>query len=86
LPDRLLAPATVLAERIRRGKLSPVALIEASLGRIEEVNPRLNAFCAVYEEEARARAQECEIAIRQGAELGALHGLPIAIKDFTPLA
>ncbi|HWW87280.1 MAG TPA: amidase family protein, partial [Vicinamibacterales bacterium] len=76
--DVLLAPAIVLAQRIRAGDLSPVALIEASLARIEEVNPRLNAFCAVYADEARARALECEAAVRKGAHLGPLHGLPVA--------
>jgi Asp-tRNA(Asn)/Glu-tRNA(Gln) amidotransferase A subunit family amidase len=84
--DALLWPAIVLAQRIRAGDLSPVALIEASLARIEDVNPRLNAFCAVYAEEARARAHECEAAVRKGANLGPLHGLPVAIKDFTPIA
>jgi len=85
LNDLLLSPATVLAERIRTGELSPVALIEASLTRIEQVNPRLNAFCAIYREEARTRAEECESAIRSGESLGPLHGLPVAIKDFTPI-
>jgi Asp-tRNA(Asn)/Glu-tRNA(Gln) amidotransferase A subunit family amidase len=84
--DVLLSPAIILAQRIRAGDLSPVALIEASLARIEEVNPRLNAFCAVYADEARARALECEAAVRKGAHLGPLHGLPVAIKDFTPIA
>jgi Asp-tRNA(Asn)/Glu-tRNA(Gln) amidotransferase A subunit family amidase len=86
LTDLLLSPATVLVERIRAGELSPVALIDASLARIDEVNPRLNAFCAVYREEARARAHECETMVRHGARLGPLHGLPVAIKDFTPIA
>jgi Asp-tRNA(Asn)/Glu-tRNA(Gln) amidotransferase A subunit family amidase len=86
LTDLLLSPATVLAERIRAGDLSPVALIDASLARIDEVNTRLNAFCAIYRDEARAGAQECETAVRSGARLGPLHGLPVAIKDFTPIA
>ncbi len=86
MTDFLLLPATVLAKRIRSGELSPVALLDASLARIDEVNPRLNAFCAVYREEARARARECEAAVRAGAPLGPLHGLPVAIKDFTPIA
>jgi len=86
LSDLLLLPATVLAQRIRAGELSPVALIESSLARIDQVNPRLNAFCAVYGDEARERARECEAAVSRGARLGPLHGLPVAIKDFTPIA
>jgi len=86
LADPLLSPATVLAERIRGGDLSPLALIEASLARILEINPRLNAFCAIYADEARARAEEYEWVVRKGMEVGPVHGLPIAIKDFTPIA
>ncbi len=86
MSDPLLLPATLLAQRIRVGELSPVALIEASLARIDEINRKLNAFCAVYADEARARAQGCEAAVRRRAPLGPLHGLPVAIKDFTPIA
>ena len=86
MSDLLLLPATVLAQRIRAGELSPVALIESSLARIDEINPRLNAFCAIYADEARAHARECEAAVRRRAPLGPLHGLPVAIKDFTPVA
>ena len=83
--DLLLQPAVELARLIRAGELSPVDLVDASLRRIDDVNPRLNAFCAVYAEEARADARRAEQAATSGSPLGALHGLPIAIKDFTPL-
>jgi Asp-tRNA(Asn)/Glu-tRNA(Gln) amidotransferase A subunit family amidase len=81
----LLQPAVELARLIHVGKLSPVELVDASLRRIDEVNPRVNAFCAVYADEARAEARRAEQAVVSGTQLGALHGLPIAIKDFTPL-
>lgn len=80
----LLEPAIELARRIRGGELSPVELVDASLRRIDEVNPRLNAFCAVYADDARAEARLAEQAVISGTQLGALHGLPVAIKDFTP--
>ena len=41
-----------LAELVRRREVSPVAVVEAALARIEAVNPTLNCFCFVYPEEA----------------------------------
>jgi len=72
------------ARLIRAKKLSPVELVEASLRRIEEVNPALNCFCFVYPEEALAAARTAEAAAMAGEALGPLHGVPIAIKDLTP--
>ncbi|WP_372911078.1 amidase [Salinigranum sp.] len=73
--------AAVLASRIRRGDLSPVAVVDACLERIDARNEDTNAFVTVLEEEARERAKEAEAAVRRGEELGPLHGVPIAIKD-----
>jgi Asp-tRNA(Asn)/Glu-tRNA(Gln) amidotransferase A subunit family amidase len=75
-------PAAELARRIRARELSPVDVVEASLARIEEVNPRLNCFCFVYADEAMALAREAE----SREPVGPLHGVPIAIKDLTPTA
>ncbi len=82
--DLCFTPATELARRIRAGELSPVRVIENSLARIAEVNPKLNCFCFVYADEAMAKAREAERAVENGAALGPLHGVPIAIKDLTP--
>ena len=49
--------AVSMAERIRRRKLSPVELVEAHLTRIQELNPRLNAFVQVDAEGARRQAE-----------------------------
>jgi Asp-tRNA(Asn)/Glu-tRNA(Gln) amidotransferase A subunit family amidase len=58
--------------------------VSACLARIEEVNPSLNCFCFVYPDEALERARTAERAIAAGEPEGPLHGVPIAIKDFTP--
>jgi Asp-tRNA(Asn)/Glu-tRNA(Gln) amidotransferase A subunit family amidase len=76
--------ATELAKLIRRGKLSPVELVDALLARIERVNPQVNAYCTVTAEQARARAKEAEAALRAGDDLGLLHGVPYSLKDLTP--
>ncbi|MFN8633697.1 MAG: amidase [Chloroflexota bacterium] len=76
--------ATELAKLIRRGKLSPVELVDALLARIERVNPSVNAYCTVAAERARAEARAAEAALTSGEDLGLLHGVPYSAKDLTP--
>src|SRR4051812_11628021 len=76
--------ATELAQRIRRGKLSPVELVDALLARIERVNPTVNAYCPVAAEQARTESKLAEAALRSGDDLGLLHGVPYSLKDLTP--
>jgi len=71
-----------VAERMRRGELSAVALLDAALARIDATNPALNAFITVTHELAREQAAQADAEIRSGAWRGALHGIPVAVKDF----
>jgi len=73
--------AVELAGLIRSKQISPVEVTEALLARIEAINPRLNAFCLVAHDAARRAAREAEIAVVKGEPLGALHGVPVSIKD-----
>ncbi|MEE9300832.1 MAG: amidase [Alphaproteobacteria bacterium] len=82
--DLCYTPATELARRIALKEISPVAVVQNSLARIEEINPALNGFCFTYPEEALAQAKAAEKAVLSGEALGPLHGVPIAIKDLTP--
>jgi aspartyl-tRNA(Asn)/glutamyl-tRNA(Gln) amidotransferase subunit A len=79
--DLAFMPATNLAVAIRSKKLSPVEVVEAVLSRIEVLNPRLNAYCTVTAETARAEARASEAAVMRGDPLGPLHGVPISVKD-----
>jgi len=74
-------PAYKLADMIKSRKLSPVELMEVTLKRIKELNPKLNAYLTVAEEEAMQAAREAEKALGTGVDLGALHGIPLPIKD-----
>jgi Asp-tRNA(Asn)/Glu-tRNA(Gln) amidotransferase A subunit family amidase len=84
MTDLCALPATEQARLVRARAISPVDLVEASLARIEQVNPVLNAFAFVFANEARARARDAEASVMRGDSLGPLHGLPVAFKDFTP--
>ncbi|MCK5363348.1 MAG: amidase, partial [Gammaproteobacteria bacterium] len=55
-------------------ELSPVELLESCIGRIEAVNPTVNAIVATCYERAREEAQTAERAVMQGEPLGLLHG------------
>ena len=79
-------PAVDLARLIRSGELSPFEVVSNALERIEAANEVINAFCFVYPDEAMARAEQAARQVRSGGgvPLPPLHGVPIAIKDFTP--
>ena len=66
---------------LRDGKISPVQLTQVCLGRIERLNPKLNAFITVTADSALGQAHEEENEIRKGQWRGPLHGIPIALKD-----
>ncbi|MGO1117965.1 amidase [Rhodovibrionaceae bacterium A322] len=73
--------AVDLRAAIGKGEVSPVELLDACLERIDQVNPTLNAVVSLDEPAARKAAEEAEAAVRRGDELGALHGLPVGVKD-----
>lgn len=70
-----------LASRIRSRQLSPVEVMDAVIARIETRNPSLNAFVYTAFDEARQSARQAEEAVSKGGDLGALHGVPTAMKD-----
>ncbi|MGH7110251.1 MAG: amidase family protein, partial [Stellaceae bacterium] len=79
-------PAAELAVMIRNREVSPVEVIAATLARIEESQPVLNAFITVAADAAMNAAREAERAVMQNAPLGPLHGVPLAVKDLVPTA
>ena len=71
-----------ISDQIRARTVSPVTVVAACLQRIEQLNPKLNAFATVLAEESREEARRAEKEINAGRWLGPLHGIPIGIKDF----
>ena len=72
---------TEAAEQILSRQLSPVELTRECLARIERLNPLLNAFITVTADLALAQARQAESEINAGNYRGALHGIPIGLKD-----
>jgi amidase len=68
------------AALIRGGELSPVELTEAYLRRVESLNPRLNAVVTLAAD-ALDQAREAERKLTRRETLGALHGVPVTVKD-----
>ena len=78
------ADAQRLVEMLRERTVSAVELLRAFLAQIEQLNPLVNAIPTLLPERQllqAARAADREI--ERDAALGALHGLPLAIKDVT---
>jgi aspartyl-tRNA(Asn)/glutamyl-tRNA(Gln) amidotransferase subunit A len=81
-PATASTPGVVDAARaIADGGLDPEALVAACLERIEQAEPRMNAFRWVMGDRAREQATAAGRAVRRGESLGPLHGVPIAVKD-----
>ena len=69
---------------IGRRALSPVELLESCLARTDATDHAVNAMVARDDAASRAAAKAAEAAVMRGDALGALHGLPVGIKDLTP--
>jgi aspartyl-tRNA(Asn)/glutamyl-tRNA(Gln) amidotransferase subunit A len=72
---------TELAVLLKAGKLSSVELTQHLLQRISQADSTLHAFTEVYADQAVALARAADQARTAGLPLGALHGLPVVLKD-----
>lgn len=68
---------TEQAEAVAAGRVSPTALVERALERIERTEDLTNAFTVVLPDDALERARDLE----RGGPSGPLHGVPVAVKD-----
>lgn len=73
--------AVELAQMLRDRTVSSIEVLDAHLAQIAKHNSKLNAICTLDQENARARAKQADEALARGENWGALHGVPITIKD-----
>lgn len=84
IPEMLGPDGAAVRDRVRRRAISCVELATACLDRIEALNTTYNAVVSLRpRSEIIAEARSADEALARGGEIGALHGLPIAIKDLS---
>jgi aspartyl-tRNA(Asn)/glutamyl-tRNA(Gln) amidotransferase subunit A len=67
--------------KLRAREVTALEFTEACLRRIEELQPKLNAFICVMSDESRRDAAAADRELAAGHDRGPLHGIPIAVKD-----
>src|SRR5882757_7877228 len=84
--DPAAASAADIAAAVRDGRTTAVQAVEATLSTIRMHDPVLNAFTAVTEDRARARAASIDAHRAHGRPLGPLAGVPFAVKNLFDIA
>ena len=70
-----------MVSKIKNRELSSEEVVSSYLTNILEKEPEVNAFLTIMADEALAKAKEIDRKIADGEKLGALAGIPIAVKD-----
>lgn len=70
-----------IAARVRGGEQSAREVVEHAIGRIEALNPTLNAFVAWDGERALTQADAVDATVASGGDPGLLAGVPVGVKD-----
>ncbi|MDR7542737.1 MAG: amidase [Armatimonadota bacterium] len=78
--------ARAMARAIRRRELSPVAVLEAHLARIDQLEGSVGAWVHIDRSGALEAARAMEAEARTGRFRGPLHGVPVGVKDIFDVA
>jgi aspartyl-tRNA(Asn)/glutamyl-tRNA(Gln) amidotransferase subunit A len=70
-----------LSKLIASREISCLEVVDATIERIQRLNPKLNAFITILDQSAKREAKHADLLIKQGKYLGPLHGIPISLKD-----
>ncbi|MCP5178451.1 MAG: amidase [Pseudomonadales bacterium] len=70
-----------VCRHLKSGALTSEAVTRATLDRIDATASRFHAYAAVRTEAALERARQLDATRSRGEPLGALHGVPVAVKD-----
>jgi aspartyl-tRNA(Asn)/glutamyl-tRNA(Gln) amidotransferase subunit A len=73
--------AVELAARVRKKEISPVEVADASIERMEKLDPVLHAYCTPTPDLMRKQAKAVEQKIIKGEKVGPTAGVPVGIKD-----
>lgn len=86
MSEMLLEPAIAQANAVAQGEVSAVELLQMSFGRVDALNPALNAVIWQDRAAAMAQAKACDQERAEGQLRGPLHGVPITVKESFDLA
>jgi aspartyl-tRNA(Asn)/glutamyl-tRNA(Gln) amidotransferase subunit A len=84
MPELWELSAEDIARRVRAGELTAAVVVDVALARTARVEPLVDAYLAIYDEEARARAADLDSTLARRREAGEplrLAGVPVALKD-----
>ncbi|MDP9410139.1 MAG: amidase family protein [Actinomycetota bacterium] len=73
--------AREIRDRILRKETSATEVMSETLSRIESLEPILNAFVTLMPDQAMEAAGDADRLLAEGREPGALHGVPVSVKD-----
>ncbi|MBD3341567.1 MAG: amidase, partial [Candidatus Lokiarchaeota archaeon] len=79
--DIVFMSACDMIEAIKSQELTSIEIVETIIERIEEINPKINAYCTPTYELARNAAEKADKTTKRGGEVPPLNGIPISIKD-----
>lgn len=69
------------AESLRQGEVTSLELTEQAIARTDRIDPQVGSVVSRFDDEARAAAARADAELRAGQVRGALHGIPIGVKD-----
>lgn len=79
--DYTYADASTLAKDIRDKRIGCRQILDLYLARLDRINPELNAVVVLDIPRARERADAADAALARGENWGALHGVPMTVKE-----
>ncbi len=77
--------AVEIKHGIVNASLDPISVIRQCLMRCDQVQAKYNPFTAIYHDDALAQAEAVKTRLNSGAKPRLMEGIPIAIKEFTPI-
>jgi aspartyl-tRNA(Asn)/glutamyl-tRNA(Gln) amidotransferase subunit A len=86
MTDDIPLTVTDAAGRLRDGTLTSRALIEAIIERADRIDPHIGCYVTRLDDYARERADVADCELADGIDRGALHGIPIGVKDILAMA